>query len=208
MLDHALRLGVLVSGQGTNLQALLDAIAAKKLHAEVAVVISNHPSVVALDRAKKAGVPTQVLQLKNFPTRESYDQALVASLRQHQSELVVLAGFMHIVSKPFLDAFPDRVINVHPALLPDDPAKDEIELPDGTISPVFRGADSVARALEAGVAWTGCTVHRVTADVDRGPVLKRQTVRILPDDTIAALHARIQHEEHRLLPEAIQDRLR
>lgn len=203
----ALRLGVLVSGQGTNLQALIDGISAGRLSAEITVVISNHPDVPALARAQKANVPSRVFQLKDYEHRVHFDEALAEELSKYKVELVVLAGFMHILSKKFLESFPNRIINIHPSLLPENPAADEVALPDGTTSLVFRGANAVERALHAGVKWTGCSIHFVTPDLDRGPVLKRQAVPILSGDTVDSLHARIQEAEHRILPEAIQEYL-
>jgi phosphoribosylglycinamide formyltransferase-1 len=180
------RIGVLVSGSGTNLQALLDAEAAGALAGRVVVVISNKPAVGALDRAAKHNVPTVVISHRDHATREDFDGALVATLRAHAVELVVLAGFMRIVTPVFLDAFPQRVVNVHPALLPS-----------------FPGVDAQAQALAYGVRVTGATVHFVDAGVDTGPILAQAPVPVLDDDTVETLRARILREEHRLLVGAV-----
>lgn len=181
-----MRLGVLVSGSGTNLQALLDAEAAGSLSGSVVVVISNKPAVAALDRAAKHGVPSAVISHRDHATREDFDRALVATLRAHGVELVVLAGFMRIVTRVFLDAFPQRVVNVHPSLLP-----------------AFPGVDAQAQALAYGAKVTGCTVHLVDAGVDTGPILAQTPVAVLDDDTVDTLKARILREEHRTLVAAV-----
>lgn len=197
------RLAVLVSGGGTNLQALIDAIARGELNAQIVLVMSNKPGVLALSRAEKAGIPCEVLLPKKSSGREAYDEALAEKVSAYKVDLVVLAGFMRILSGAFLKHFPQRVINIHPALLPEDPEKDQVILPDGTASPAFRGLHVVEQALKAGVKWTGCTVHLATTDLDRGPVLKREVVPVLPGDTVETLHARIQEKEHKILPLAI-----
>lgn len=181
-----MRLGVLVSGSGTNLQALLDAEAAGSLSGSVVVVISNKPGVAALDRAARHGVPSAVISHREHATREDFDRALVAALRDRGVELVVLAGFMRIVTRVFLDAFPQRVVNVHPSLLP-----------------AFPGVDAQAQALAYGAKVTGCTVHLVDAGVDTGPILAQTPVAVLDDDTVDTLKARILREEHRTLVAAV-----
>jgi phosphoribosylglycinamide formyltransferase-1 len=182
-----IRLGVLVSGSGTNLQALLDAIAAKKLDAEIAVVVSNVPTAKALDRARGAGVATTVIEHAPFSTRAAFDTALVEALTLHQCDYVVLAGFMRLVTPVFLDAFPMRVVNVHPALLP-----------------AFPGVHAQRQALRYGVRVTGCTVHFVDAGTDTGPIIAQETVPVMDDDDEASLTARILAKEHALLPAALQ----
>lgn len=177
-----MRVGVLVSGSGTNLQALLDADAAGALGASVCVVLSNVPGVAALDRATKAGVATAVIPHRGFATREDFDRALVETLRAHGVELVVLAGFLRIVTHVLLDAFPQRVVNVHPSLLP-----------------AFPGLHAQAQALEHGVRVAGCTVHLVDAGMDTGPILAQSAVPVLDGDTVDTLRARILREEHRTL---------
>lgn len=200
-----LKLGVLVSGEGSNLQAVIDAVRDKKLNAEIVLVASDKSEIPALKKAEKAGIPYKTLNPAEFSDRENYDQTLAHEFLKHQVQLVVLAGFMRILSAKFLACFPDAVINIHPSLLPDDPEKEEITLPDGTISRIFRGKDAVKLALEAGVSWTGCTVHLVTEKVDQGPVLAKKAVPILPHDTVLSLHSRIKEEEHHLLPLGIQE---
>jgi phosphoribosylglycinamide formyltransferase-1 len=180
------RAAVLVSGGGTNLQALLDA--RDDLGAELRVVVSNRADVFALERARRAGVEAMCLSHKDFATREDFDRALRDALLARGVELVVLAGFMRVLTPVFLDAFPDRVINVHPALLP-----------------AFPGVDAQAQALAHGVKVTGCTVHLVDAGVDTGPILAQAAVPVRDDDTVETLRARILVEEHRLLPAAVRD---
>jgi phosphoribosylglycinamide formyltransferase-1 len=182
-----LRLGVLLSGSGTNLQALLDAIAAGRLQAEVAVVLSNIADAYGLERARSAGVPTVVLSHRELPSREAYDARVAAILGEHGVAVVVLAGFMRLVTRVLLDAFPDRVLNIHPALLP-----------------AFPGLHAERQALAHGVTVTGVTVHFVDEHTDHGPILAQAAVPVLPGDDAATLHARIQRQEHRLYPLAIQ----
>jgi phosphoribosylglycinamide formyltransferase-1 len=180
------RAAVLVSGGGTNLQALLDA--RDDLGAELRVVVSNRADAFALERARRAGVEAMCLSHKDFATREDFDRALRDALLARGVELVVLAGFMRVLTPVFLDAFPDRVINVHPALLP-----------------AFPGVDAQAQALAHGVKVTGCTVHLVDAGVDTGPILAQAAVPVRDDDTVETLRARILVEEPRLLPAAVRD---
>ncbi len=180
-------LGVLVSGGGTNLQAVLDAIASKALDARVAVVISNVAGAGALARAEGRGVPTCVIDHKAFADRASFDAALVAELRARGVDYVVLAGFMRIVTETLLDAFPMRVVNVHPALLP-----------------AFPGVDGQDQALHYGVRVAGCTVHFVDAGTDTGPILAQAVVPVLETDDEASLRARILEKEHALLPLVLQ----
>ena len=182
-----LALGVLVSGSGTNLQAILDAIARGDLDAQVAVVVSNVAAAKGLDRARAAGVPAVVVDHKAEPTREAFDAKLVAVLREHGVSCVVLAGFMRIVTPVLLEAFPDRVVNIHPSLLP-----------------AFPGKDAQAQALRYGVRFAGCTVHLVDAGTDTGPVIDQAVVPVLASDDLASLAARILAREHELLPAALQ----
>lgn len=181
-----LSVGVLVSGRGSNLGAVLDACASGALRAKVGVVISNKPGVLALERAAAAGVPTRTLPHGGFPSREAFDAEVVAALRGAGVELVVLAGFMRVVTPVLLDAFPDRVLNVHPALLP-----------------AFPGLHAQAQALAYGVRVSGCTVHLVDAGVDTGPIVLQRVVPVLDGDDEAALSARILAEEHLALVEAV-----
>jgi len=177
-----LKLGVLVSGSGTNLQAILDAVGAGTLDAELRVVISNQPGVQALERARTAGVPTRVISHRDFPDRMVFDRHLVSALREADVSLVVLAGFMRVVTSVFLDAFPWRVINIHPALLP-----------------AFPGVRGPRQALAYGVKIAGCTVHYVDAGTDSGPVIAQAAVPVMDADTEESLAARILEQEHRLL---------
>jgi phosphoribosylglycinamide formyltransferase 1 len=180
-------LGVLVSGSGTNLQAILDAIAAGTLTARVAVVVSNVPGVAALDRARAAGVDGVVVDHKTFADRRAFDAAVIEVLRSRGVELVVLAGFMRIVTDVLLDAFPLRIVNVHPALLP-----------------AFPGVHAQKQALDYGVRVTGCTVHFVDRGTDTGPIIAQATVPVLDADDEESLSARIRTKEHELLPRALQ----
>ena len=181
------RLGVLISGRGSNLQAILDAIAERRLAAEVAIVISNLESAYGLARAAAAGVPTQVLSHRGFATREAYDAALADALRAAKVDLVCLAGFMRLLSPVFVDAFPQRILNIHPSLLPS-----------------FPGVNAQRQALEHGVKVTGVTVHLVDRDLDAGPIVMQRPVEVRDDDTVEALAARVLEAEHRLYPMAIQ----
>ena len=180
-------LGVLASGSGTNLQAILDAIAGGTLSARIGAVVSNVAGAKALDRARTAGVPALVVDHKAYASRAEFDRALVDVLRAHAVECVVLAGFMRIVTPVLLEAFPDRVVNVHPALLP-----------------AFPGVNAQRQALAYGVRVTGCTVHLVDAGTDTGPILAQASVDVLEADTEETLKARILSKEHELLPRVLQ----
>jgi phosphoribosylglycinamide formyltransferase 1 len=181
------RLGVLVSGSGTNLQALLDACAAKDFPAEVSVVLSNVGEAFALERAQRANVPSVVLDPRDYPTRAQYDLSLVAALQANGVELVCLAGFMRLLGPDFLRAFPGRVLNIHPALLP-----------------AFPGLHGPRQAIAHGVKIAGCTVHLVDEGLDSGPILAQAAVPVLPDDDEQRLAARILEQEHRLYPLAVR----
>jgi phosphoribosylglycinamide formyltransferase 1 len=182
------RLAVLVSGSGTNLQALLDAIAADPdFGAEVAVVASDVPDAGGLERARAAGIPTVAVALADHPDRPAWEQALTDQVRQHQPDVIVLAGFMRILTATFLQHWPDRVVNTHPSILP-----------------AFRGAHAVREAIEWGVKVTGCTVHLVDEQVDHGPIIAQRAVEVGPDDDEAALHERIKAVEHDLLPACVK----
>lgn len=182
-----LQLGILVSGTGSNLQAILDATSSGDLDAQARVVISNKPGAGALSRAARAGVPALVLPHNRYADRPSFDLALVEALRSHGVDLVVLAGFMRVLSARFLDAFPRRVVNIHPALLPS-----------------FPGIDAQKQAIEHGVRITGCTVHFVDAGTDTGPIIAQTAVPVLQDDTRESLAQRILVQEHRLLVRSLQ----
>ncbi|MCI0669860.1 MAG: phosphoribosylglycinamide formyltransferase [Myxococcaceae bacterium] len=180
------RVAVLASGSGTNLQALLDAAKEPRYPADIVVVLSNAPTAFALERARRAGVPTEVLEHRAFPSREAFDGAMVARLQEHRVEWVCLAGFMRLITPVFLRAFPGRVLNVHPALLP-----------------AFPGMHGVQQALECGVKVAGCTVHFVDAGTDTGPIIAQAAVPVLDSDDEASLSARVLEQEHRLYVESL-----
>ena len=183
-----MKAGVLASGGGTNLQSLIDHWQQGALApAELTVVGANLAAAFALERAAAAGIPTFVLSHKSFASREDFDRALVAELRSRGVELVVLAGFMRVLTPAFLDAFPHRVINIHPALLP-----------------AFPGTHAQKQALDYGVKLSGCTVHFVDAGTDTGPIIAQAAVPVLPDDDEDDLRDRILAEEHRLLPAVVR----
>lgn len=177
-----LKLGVLISGRGSNLQAILDAIEDGRLAAEVTLVLSNRRQAEGLARAEAAGIPTKVIRHRDHADRESFDEAMVAALTEAGVEWVVLAGFMRIVTPVFLRAFAHRVINIHPSLLP-----------------AFTGLDAQQQALDYGVRVSGCTVHLVDEGVDAGPIVAQAVVAVLPGDDREALAARILEQEHELL---------
>ena len=181
------RIAVLISGRGSNLQALIDAIRDGNLDASIEVVISNRRDADGLGRATEAGIPTSVLNPRDYSSRRAYDEALVAALRSHRVALVCLAGFMRLVGAPLLDAFPGRILNVHPSLLPS-----------------FPGLEAQRQAFEHGVRVSGATVHIVTAGLDEGPIVLQSAVPVLPDDSVETLSARILIEEHRIYPQAVQ----
>ena len=202
------RLAVLASGSGTNLQALLDAIAAGALEAEIAVVVSNRRDAGALCRARQAGVPTVVLplvELRDPDARAAYDRQLAGVVRGFTPDLIVLAGWMLILGAAFLERFPGRIVNVHPALLPDDDGA-EVVSSRGPL-PALRGPRVVRDALTRRLPVTGATVHVVTSTVDAGPVILREECPVLPKDDEASLHERIKGVEHRLLPRAVAQAL-
>jgi phosphoribosylglycinamide formyltransferase-1 len=180
-------LGVLVSGRGSNLQAIIDAVHDGRLDATVAVVISNRADAAALARARAAGIEALHLNPSDHADRDAYDRSIVDALRERQVSLVCLAGFMRLIGRPLLDAYPNRILNIHPSLLPS-----------------FRGLDAQRQALEHGVRVSGATVHLVTADLDDGPIVLQAPVPVHDDDTVETLAARILVEEHRIYPEAIR----
>jgi len=183
-----MRFAVLVSGTGTNLQALLDAEAAGQLApAEIAAVASNRPGVLALERARVAGKPAITVEHRGFPSREAFEDALLEALAPHRIDAIVLAGFMRVLTPRFLDRFPLRVVNTHPSILP-----------------AFPGHDAAAQAIAHGVKLSGCTVHLVDSGVDTGPIIAQRAVPILSGDDAVALQRRIQAEEHRLLPAVVR----
>ncbi len=182
-----LPIAVLVSGGGTNLQAIIDAIESGKLDARIELVLSNRADAYGLVRAKNHGIPAHVLDHKEFVSREAFDEAVVALLRSRGVALVVLAGFMRLLSPVFVKAFSNRIMNIHPALLPS-----------------FPGLHVQKRAVEHGVRFSGCTVHFVNEECDEGPIIIQAVVPVFPDDTEESLAARILTQEHRIYPRAIQ----
>jgi phosphoribosylglycinamide formyltransferase-1 len=181
------RIGVLISGRGSNLQALVDAIEEKRLQARIAVVISNREDAGGLARASAAGIETLVIDHRAFATREAFDRAVAGELQARGVSLVCLAGFMRLVGAPLLEAFPNAILNVHPSLLP-----------------AFPGVDAQRQALEHGVKVAGASVHLVTAELDAGPIVLQAAVAVRDDDTPETLAARILIEEHRIYPEAVR----
>ena len=180
------RIAVLISGRGSNLQSIIDAIADHRLDATLAVVISNRADAAGLNRAKDAGVEAIFLPPKEYADRDEYDEAIAAALRARQVDLVCLAGYMRVVGPALLKAFPNRILNIHPSLLP-----------------AFPGLDAQRQALEHGVRVSGATVHLVTEGLDDGPIVLQAAVPVNADDTVEQLSARILVEEHRIYPEAI-----
>lgn len=182
-----LELGVLVSGGGSNLEAILAAIADGRLDARCRLVLSNRPAVFALERARAAGVPSVVVDHKQYPTRDDFERAALVELRAHGVEWLALAGFMRVLSADFLAAFPGRVVNIHPSLLP-----------------AFPGVAAQKQAYDAGVKLAGCTVHFVDAGVDSGPIIAQSSVPVLESDSAEDLRLRILEQEHVLFPRALQ----
>ncbi|HXK28285.1 MAG TPA: phosphoribosylglycinamide formyltransferase [Candidatus Binatia bacterium] len=180
-------IGVLVSGSGTNLQAIIDHIEAKRLDAKIEVVLSNKADAYGLVRAENHGIATEVLDHKQFPSREAYDRAVVDLLRARGVDLVVLAGFMRLLSPVFVKAYSNRIMNIHPALLP-----------------AFPGLHVQKKAVDHGVRFSGCTVHFVNEECDEGPIIIQAVVPVFPDDSEESLAARILKQEHRIYPRAIQ----
>jgi len=180
-------IAVLISGSGSNLQAIIDASERGEIPCRVALVVSNKEDAYGLVRAATHGIPTEVVRHKDFPTRESFDARLVETIRASGAELVCLAGFMRILTPVFVRAFPNRVLNIHPALLPS-----------------FPGTHGPKQALEYGVRFSGCTVHYLDEGVDTGPVVVQAVVPVYDDDTEESLAARILVQEHRIYPMAIR----
>jgi phosphoribosylglycinamide formyltransferase 1 len=184
--NPTVKLGVLISGTGSNLQAIIDAILRGDLKAEIRLVISNRPDAQGLERARRHGIKTTVIEHRKFASREDFDRALLAALRDRSVELVALAGFMRLLSDVMLDAFPGRIMNIHNSLLPS-----------------FPGIHAPKDAIEYGVKIAGCTVFFVTPGVDVGPVIVQAAVPVQPGDDQARLAARILQQEHRIFPHAI-----
>ena len=180
------RLGILISGRGSNMLAIGEAIAAGRIDATIAVVVSSRPGAPGLERAAAAGIPTAVVAPRDHGSREACDRAIVAVLRAHEVDLVCLAGYMRLITPAFVEAFPDAILNVHPSLLPS-----------------FPGLDAQHQAWTHGVKVSGATVHFVTAELDAGPIVLQAAVPVEDADTAETLSARILVEEHRIYPEAI-----
>jgi phosphoribosylglycinamide formyltransferase-1 len=180
------KVGVLISGRGSNLQALIDAASAPDYPAELALVISNIPNVYGLERARAAGIATATLPHTDYPDRAAFEAALAQALIDAGCEIVCLAGFMRVLGGDFVARWPNRMLNIHPSLLPS-----------------FKGLHTQRKALEAGVTLAGCTVHIVTPDLDDGPILAQAAVPVLPDDTEDSLSARILEQEHLIYPAAL-----
>ena len=181
------RLAVLLSGRGSNLQSIIDAVVSGALDATIAVVISNRAEAAGLQHARDAGIEGLHINPRAYADRDAYDRAIVDLLRARNVGLVCLAGFMRLVGQPLIEAFPRRILNIHPSLLP-----------------AFPGLDAQRQALEHGVRVSGATVHLVTAELDGGPIILQSGVPVRDDDTVETLSARILIEEHRLYPEAIR----
>jgi phosphoribosylglycinamide formyltransferase-1 len=184
--DPGRRIAVLISGRGSNLQAIIDAVAGGRLRAGIAVVISNRADAYGLERARAAGIETLTISHREYPTRDAFEEVLVRELRARDVSLVCLAGFMRLLGRTFLDAFPNGILNIHPSLLPS-----------------FPGVDAQRQAWEHGARVAGATVHFVTGELDGGPIVRQSTVAVHDDDTPETLAARILDEEHRIYPEAI-----
>jgi phosphoribosylglycinamide formyltransferase-1 len=179
--------GVMISGRGSNLQALLDACARPDYPARVVLVVSNRPDAPGLARAEAAGVPTQVIDHRDYASRETFDAAVTEAFEAAGVELICMAGFLRLLTEGFVDRWRDRLINIHPAILP-----------------AFKGLDTHARALATGAKLHGCTVHYVRFDMDTGPIVGQAAVPVLPDDDEARLAARVLAAEHRLYPRCLR----
>jgi phosphoribosylglycinamide formyltransferase-1 len=180
------RIVVLASGRGTNFQAIIDASESGRLSGEVVGLVSDNPNAAAPERARRHGIPQVVVERKSYPSKREFECGLREAVRQFSPDLVVLAGFMRLLGRDFLDEFSEKVINIHPSLLP-----------------AFRGLDAQKQALEYGVRYTGCTVHFVDEGTDTGPIIGQRVVPVMPDDTEDTLAARILVEEHSLMVECI-----
>ncbi len=185
-LKQPIKLGIMASGSGTNFAAIVQAIQEGSLKAEIPVLIYNNPDAKVAARAQKWDIPTVLLNHRNYKRRQDLDQAIVEVLRSHKVDLVIMAGWMRIVTEVLINAFPERILNIHPSLLPS-----------------FKGVRAIEQALAAKVKITGCTVHLLSLEVDSGPILLQAAVPVLTGDTLDSLHARIQIQEHRILPQAI-----
>ena len=181
-----LQLGVMASGSGSNFEAVAKAIASGELNAEIKVLIYNNPNAKVKERAEKYKIPTVFIDHRKYKSRENLDREIIAVLKAYGVDWVIMAGWMRIITQVLLDGYPDRVINIHPSLLPS-----------------FKGIRAIEQALEAKVKITGCTVHLVSLEVDSGAIIMQAAVPVLPDDNLDSLHQRIQIQEHNILPKAI-----
>ena len=185
-LKKTIKLAIMASGNGSNFEAVAKAIKEGRLNAEIKVLIYNNPSAKVRSRAENWQVPAELVNHKEYKKRQDFDRAIVKVLKKYEVDWVVMAGWMRVATEVLLEAFPNKVINIHPSLLPS-----------------FRGIRAIEKAIEAKVKITGCTVHIVNLEVDSGPILIQAAVPVLTDDTPETLHARVQIEEHRILPQAI-----
>ncbi|MGB3296155.1 MAG: phosphoribosylglycinamide formyltransferase [Phormidesmis sp.] len=185
-LESPLRLGVMASGSGSNFEAIARAISRGELNAKIEIVIYNNPGAKVVERASRLGIPVRLLDHRTFQNREDLDEAIAAALTSYQVEWVIMAGWMRRVTQRLISAFPQRILNIHPSLLPS-----------------FPGIRAVEQALHAGVKIAGCSVHYVELAVDSGPIIMQAAVPVLPGDSVASLQARIQQQEHLVFPRAI-----
>jgi phosphoribosylglycinamide formyltransferase-1 len=181
-----LKLGVLASGKGSNLEAIAESIQRGELQAQIQVVVYNNPQAGVAERAKRLGIPAVLLNHRHYDSREALDLDIIQTMKAHNADWVIMAGWMRCVTQVLIDAFPGRTLNIHPSLLPS-----------------FPGIHAVEQALTAKVKVSGCTVHHVELKVDSGPIIIQAAVSVLPDDSPATLQARIQEQEHRIFPAAI-----
>jgi len=184
---NKVKLGVLASGQGTNLQSIINACERKEINAEITIVISDQPQAMALQRAKKHSIPTAIHERKKYKTKKEFERAIAEDIEKAQVNLICLAGFMRIISPDFINTFKNKIINIHPSLLPS-----------------FPGLEAQKQALEYGVKFTGCTVHFVDELTDHGPIILQAAVPVMKNDTLSSLKERILKEEHKIYPKAIQ----
>ncbi len=184
---HDTVLGVLVSGRGSNLQAIIDAIEQNRISAKIGVVISDNPEAAALQRVQKYNIPTVCIERKKFADKQAFEQAIICELQRYNAELIVLAGFMRILSSYFIHSFAGKIMNIHPALLP-----------------AFPGLNAQQQAIEYGAKLSGCTVHFVDEGMDTGPIILQQAVPVYSEDTVDTLAQRILRQEHIIYPQAIQ----
>jgi len=184
---NKVKLGALASGQGTNLQSIINACERKEINAEITIVISDQPQAMALQRAKKHSIPTAIHERKRYKTKKEFERAIAEDIEKAQVNLICLAGFMRIISPDFINTFKNKIINIHPSLLPS-----------------FPGLEAQKQALEYGVKFTGCTVHFVDELTDHGPIILQAAVPVMKNDTLSSLKERILKEEHKIYPKAIQ----